>query len=460
MNLTTVINDMNNILWGPPMLVLLVGTGILFTVRLKGMQVRKFNLAFKQTFGGLFKKSTAADADGMSSFQALATAIAAQVGTGNLAGVATAVASGGPGAIFWMWVSGFFGMGTIFAEAVLAQLHTERKDGEKTGGPAYYIKKGLGSNALAIFFAISIIIALGFMGNMVQSSSIAESVYAAFNVPNVITGIIIAVIVGLIIVGGVSRIASFTEKIVPIMAAFYIIGSLVIVFMNADMILPAFKMIFQGAFNPTAATGGVIGVSVKEAMRYGIARGLFSNEAGMGSTPHAHAVAKVKHPAEQGLVSMMGVVIDTGVVCTLTALVILTTDAFSSGLFGAQLTQEGFTIGFGNFGTTFIAICLFFFSISTIIGWYYFGEANIKFLFGRKGITPYRLLVLIFIVVGTTMSAEIVWELADFFNGLMIIPNLIALLGLASLVIKVANDYEDKFLMNQPATYENHKANE
>lgn len=460
MNLSALIDHINNVLWGPPMLILLVGTGILFTIRLKGIQIRKFHLSFKQTFGGLFKKKNNADADGMSSFQALATAIAAQVGTGNLAGVATAVASGGPGAVFWMWVSGFFGMGTIFAEAVLAQLHTERKDGEKTGGPAYYIKKGLGSNALAIFFAISIIIALGFMGNMVQSSSIAEAAYAAFEVPNVVTGAIIAIIVGLIIIGGVARIASFTEKIVPIMAAFYIIGSLIIVFMHYEMILPAFKMIFEGAFNPTAATGGVIGVSVKEAMRYGIARGLFSNEAGMGSTPHAHAVAKVKHPAEQGLVAMVGVVIDTGIVCTLTALVILTTDAFSSGLYGAQLAQEGFTIGFGNFGTTFVAICLFFFAISTIISWYYFGEANIRFLFGKRGISPYRILVLIFIVIGTMMQAEIVWELADVFNGLIVVPNLIALLGLTSLVVKVAKDYEGSFLNNKPSTYANRKGKE
>lgn len=458
MNFITIIEEINSILWGPVMLLLLVGTGVLFTFRLKAIQVRKFKQAWNETFGGLFKKKEKANQDGMSSFQALTTAIAAQVGTGNLAGVATAVAAGGPGAVFWMWVSGFFGMGTIFAEAILAQLHTERLDGEITGGPAYYIKKGLGSKFLAKFFAISIILALGFMGNMVQSSSIAESVQVAFNVPTIVTGIIIALLVGLIIIGGIGRIASFTEKIVPIMAGFYIVGALIIIFMNADMIIPSFKMITHGAFNPTAATGGVIGVTVKESLRYGIARGLFSNEAGMGSTPHAHAVAKVKHPGEQGLVSLMGVVIDTGVVCTLTALVILTTGSFSSGLFGAQLTQEGFTIGFGNFGSTFIAICLFFFSLSTIISWYYFGESNVKFLTGKKGISIYRFIVLLFIVIGTTINAEIVWELADTFNGLMVIPNLIALLGLASLVIKVANDYENNFLKNKPSKYEQHKS--
>ncbi|SDK11752.1 alanine/glycine:cation symporter family protein [Natronincola ferrireducens] len=448
MNLITIISKINSILWGPIMLFFLLGTGLLFTLKLRFIQIRKFKYIWRETFGGIFKKIDKADEDGMSSFQALTTAIAAQVGTGNLAGVATAIAAGGPGAIFWMWISGFLGMGTIFAEAVLAQLHTERVDGEITGGPAYYIKKGLGSKFLAGFFAVAIVLALGFMGNMVQSNSISEAVHVAFNIPKVVTGIVVAGLVGLIVIGGISRIASFTEKIVPIMAGLYVLGSLVIVFINYNQILPAFKMIIYGAFNPMAATGGIIGASVKEAFRYGIARGLFSNEAGMGSTPHAHAVAKVKHPAQQGLVAIMGVVIDTGIVCTLTALVILTTGAFSSGLIGAQLTQEGFIRGFGGFGSTFVAICLFFFALSTIIGWYYFGESNIKFLFGKKGIKFYRILVLLFIIMGTAMRVEIVWELADTFNGLMVIPNLIALLGLFSFVVNTTKDYEENFNHN------------
>ena len=440
--LMEIISKINGVLWGPVMLFFLLGTGVLFTVKLRCIQIRKFKDIWRETFGGLFNKKDKADENGISSFQALTTAIAAQVGTGNLAGVATAIAAGGPGAIFWMWLSGFLGMGTIFGEAVLSQLYTEKVDGELTGGPAYYIKNGLNSKFLAGFFAIAIVLALGFMGNMVQSNSISEAAYIAFNIPKLVTGGFVAALVGLIIIGGINRIASFTEKIVPFMAGLYIIGALTIVIMNYNQILPAFRMIFIGAFNPMAATGGIIGASIKEAFRYGVARGLFSNEAGMGSTPHAHAIAKVDHPAQQGLVAIMGIIIDTGIVCTLTALVILTTGSISTGLNGSQLTQEAFIRGLGSYGATFVAICLFFFALSTIIGWYYFGESNIKYLFGKKGIKFYRVLVLIFIIFGTAMKVEIVWELADTFNGLMVIPNLIALLGLVSLVIKSTNEYE------------------
>ncbi|MCQ1528210.1 alanine/glycine:cation symporter family protein [Lutispora saccharofermentans] len=446
MDIMSILKQINGVLWGPIMLFLLLGTGILYTSKLRFPQVRRFKNIFKQAFGGIFKKEkTEGQEGGISSFQALATAIAAQVGTGNLAGVATAIASGGPGAVFWMWISAFFGMGTIFAEAVLAQTYTENIDGEVTGGPAYYIKKGLGSKFLAGFFAITIVIALGFVGNMVQSNSIGEAFNSAFGIPNLYVGIIVAILVAMIIFGGIGRIASFAEKVVPFMALLYIVGGLVIVLKNADMILPAFKMIIYGAFNPAAATGGIIGVSVKEAFRYGIARGLFSNEAGMGSTPHAHAVAKVKHPAQQGLVAIMGVIIDTLVICTFTALVVLMTGVIDTGLTGIALTQEAFARGFGAFGNPFIAICLLFFSFTTIVGWYFFGEANMKYLFGKGSLTIYRIAVLAFIVFGTTMKVPVVWELADMFNGLMVIPNLIALLGMISLVVKTFNDYESKY---------------
>jgi len=320
---------------------------------------------------------------------------------------ATAIASGGPGAIFWMWLSAFFGMSTIFAEATLAQEFKEEVDGQITGGPAYYISKGLKNKTLgkwfAGFFAVTIILALGFIGNMVQSNSIEGAFESAFNINSNIVGIIIAILAGIIFIGGVSRIASFAEKIVPVMALFYIIGSLII--MNYANILPAFKMIFVGAFKPSAVMGGVIGATVKEAVRYGVARGLFSNEAGMGSTPHAHAIAKVKHSSEQGLVAMMGVFIDTFVILNLTALVILTTGALETGTSGIILTQEAFKIGMGNFGIIFVAISLFFFAFSTIIGWYFFGEANVKYLFGKKGIIPYRILVIIFIFIGSCRSS-------------------------------------------------------
>ncbi len=434
MDLFSIIKSINGVLWGYILIFLLCGTGIYFTVILRFVQVRRFKDTFKKAFGGI-KFGSKAGKDGMSSFQALTTSMAAQVGTGNLAGAATAIAAGGPGAIFWMWISAFFGMGTIFAEAVLGQKFKETVEGEVTGGPAYYISKGLGSKKLAAFFSVTIIIALGFIGNMVQANSIGAAISDNVNI-RIVVGIIVAALAGMIFIGGIGRIAAFTEKIVPVMAVFYIVGSLVIIFTNYVNILPAFKMIFVGAFNPQAATGGLIGVSVKQAMRYGIARGLFSNEAGMGSTPHAHAVAKVKHPAEQGLVAIVCVFIDTFIILTLTALVILTTGALDGKTTGIALTQKAFFNGMGSGGTMFIAIALFFFAFSTIISWYFFGEANVKFLFGKKFLNIYRALVLIFIVLGSALKVELVWELADTFNGLMVIPNLLALLGLGALVKK------------------------
>ena len=388
--------------------------GIYFTLKLDFIQIRRFGLAVKSTFGGLTLHGERAGKQGMSSFQSLATAIAAQVGTGNLAGAATAIAMGGPGAIFWMWIAAFFGMATIFAEAVLAQTYKTTDDqGHVTGGPAYYISKGLGSKKLAAFFSISIIIALGFIGNMVQSNSIADPFQTAF-----------------------------TEKGVPIMAALYLLGGLIGLLANASHIIPALKMVFVGAFDPAAATGGIIGAGVKEAMRYGVARGLFSNEAGMGSTPHAHAVAKVKYPAQQGFVAIVGVFVDTFIVLNMTAFVIFVTNSIDGSTTGIALTQKAFESGLGSFGITFVAICLFFFAFSTIIGWYFFGEQNIKYLFGTKGTTPYRLIVMGFIVLGSVLQVDLVWELADMFNGLMVLPNLIALIGLSKIVSMALRDYD------------------
>lgn len=443
--LKKIVDYINIGLWDYLLLILLLGTGIYFTLRLRFVQVRKFGEGMKRTFKGVSLKGDKAGREGMSSFQSLATSVAAQIGTGNLVGTATAIVSGGAGAIFWMWLSGFFGMATIYAEATLAQKYKEIKDGEIVGGPVYYIKvifKGRFGKILAGFFAVSIIFALGFMGNMVQANSIGDSFNKAFNIPSWVVGLVISLLAGVVFIGGVKRIAGFTEKVVPIMALLYIIGAIIAISMRYDMIPSAFKMIFVGAFNPKAVMGGVIGVTIKESMRYGVARGLFSNEAGMGSTPHAHALAKVKHPCEQGTVAIVGVFIDTFVVLTLTALVILTSGMINSDLTGAALTQSAFSASFGKFGDIFIAVCLFFFAFSTIVGWYFFGEANVKYLFGKKAVKIYAILVMAFIICGSILKVDIVWSLSDMFNGLMVLPNLIALLALSGIVSKCSREYD------------------
>ncbi len=446
--LTQVVKDINSVLWGMYCLIpLLVGTGIYFTCKLKFVQLRRMGEICRQAFGGMTLFGEKAGKHGMSSFQSLATAIAAQVGTGNLAGAATAIALGGPGAIFWMWIAAFFGMATIFAEAVLAQLHRKKtENGRILGGPAYYISQGLGNKWLAGFFAIAIIVALGFIGNMVQANSIADAFVVAFDVPTWATGILLAVLGGLVFSGDTSRIAATTEKMVPIMAALYVLGGLWILISHIGEIPHAFRMVFVGAFDPAAATGGIIGAGIKEAMRYGVARGLFSNEAGMGSTPHAHAVARVKYPAQQGFVAIMGVFIDTFVVLNMTAFVIFVTGVLDGQTTGIALTQQAFAQGFGSHavGYGFVAICLFFFAFSTVIGWYFFAEQNVRYFFGKKGIPEFRVFVMGFIMLGSFLKVDLVWELADMFNGLMVLPNLVALWGLSKLVSKALDGYESK----------------
>lgn len=389
----------------------------------------------------------------MSSFQALATAIAAQVGTGNIAGAATAIAVGGPGAIFWMWISAFLGMSTIFAEAVMAQKFKQvSDDGTVTGGPVYYIRgafKGTFGKVLAAIFAVLIIFALGFMGNAVQSNSIAASWNTAFGIPKIAMGIFVAVVSLFVFTGGMKRIAKVTELIVPIMAAFYIVGSLIVIFANVTAIPAAFHDIIVGAFKPAAVAGGAMGATLKLAVQKGVARGLFSNEAGMGSTPHAHAVAKVNHPVEQGFVAMIGVFIDTFVILNLTALVIITTGSRTSGFTGAELSQYAFSTLYGKFGEIFIAICMLFFAFSTIIGWYFFGEANIRYLFGAKAVKIYSIIVCICVALGSLQEVDLVWNMADCFNSMMVIPNAIALVALSGLVKKTHDDYYNNFLPNQ-----------
>ena len=435
-----IIKNFNEFFWGVILIVLLVGTGVFYTFRLKFIQVREFKSGLKQLTSGFDLSGEKADNNGMSSFQALATAIAAQVGTGNLAGAATAIVSGGPGAIFWMWVSAFFGMATIYSEAVLSQIFKQKKDGEMTGGPAYYIetlfKGGKAAKFLAGFFAVSCVLSLGFMGNAVQANSVGDAFHNAFHVPTVITGIFLAILSGFIFFGGVKRIASVTEKIVPIMAVLYVVICLFIIVLNIGNAGLAFKAIFVNAFSTKAVLGGFLGMGIKKAIRFGVARGLFSNEAGMGSTPHAHAIAKVKNPEDQGHVAIVTVFIDTFVILTLSALVILIADGKADGT-GISLTQQAFYAVLGHFGVIFVAVALFFFAFSTIIGWYFFGEANVKYLFGKKALNIYRILVMICIIAGSLQKVDLVWELADMFNGLMVIPNLIALIGLHKLVVEV-----------------------
>ena len=449
------------------LIILLVGTGLFFSFKTKFVQVRCFGEGMKQVFGNL-KLRGGKQASGISSFQALATAIAAQVGTGNIVGASGAILIGGPGAIFWMWVIAFLGMATIYAEAVLAQ-ETRVKDanGEIQGGPVYYIKKafpnGFGT-FLSVFFAIAAVLALGFMGSMVQSNSIAETCNTAFGIPVWVMGVVVAVIAAVIFIGGVQRLASVTEKIVPFMALLYIIGGLVILCIRIKFIPETIGMIFKFAFTPSALIGGGIGYALKTAISQGAKRGLFSNEAGMGSTPHAHAMANVEKPHKQGVAAMIGVFIDTFVVLTMTALVVisclyagngplagLTGDAYLAATSGAgaivsktSAVQMAFSnaLGSGVFGNSFVAVCLFFFAFSTIIGWNFFGKINAQYLTknSKAGTIIYAVIAIAFIFTGSILSNDLVWELTDFFNYLMVIPNVIALIALYKIVAKNAKN--------------------
>ncbi len=429
----------------------LLGGGIWFSISLGFIQIKGFGEGMRRTFGGMFKKKGEAGTDGMSSFQALATAIAAQVGTGNIAGAATAIAVGGPGAIFWMWIAAFLGMATIYAEAIMAQKYKQvGADGEVTGGPVYYIREAFSGSlgkALAAVFAVLIILALGFMGNAVQSNSIAAAFNTAFGVPQIAMGLIVAAIALFVFICGTQRIAKITELIVPVMAGLYIIGALIVVLCNFENIPYTIHAIIVGAFNPAAISGGAIGATMKIALTKGVARGLFSNEAGMGSTPHAHAVAKVDHPVEQGFVAMIGVFIDTFVVLNLTAFVIISTKSIASGKTGAELSQYAFSTLFGKGGDIFIAICMFFFAFSTIIGWYFFGQANVKYLFGPKAVKIYSVLVAVCVLLGSLAQVDLVWNMQDCFNSLMVIPNILALfmLSMNGTIKKVHDDYFQNF---------------
>jgi len=463
-----VVQTANSYLADYILIILLIGTGLFFSIKTKFVQVRCFGEGMKKVFGNI-KLFGGKNSGGLSSFQALATAIAAQVGTGNIVGASGAILVGGPGAIFWMWIIAFLGMATIYAEAVLAQeTKVVDKDGEIHGGPVYYIKKafpnGFGT-FLAVFFAIAITLALGFMGSMVQSNSIAESCNTAFGTPAWIIGLIVAIIAAFIFLGGIQRIASVTEKLVPLMAVLFLAGGLVVLCFRVKYIPETIGMIFKYAFTPSALIGGGIGAAIKTAISQGAKRGLFSNEAGMGSTPHAHAMANVEKPHDQGVVAMVGVFIDTFVVLTMTALVVISSlytgdgilaglsgDAYKAATSGAAAVisktnamQTAFTDAlpafFGNFGNVFIAICLLFFAFSTIISWNFFGKLNVQYLFKNNmkiATVVYSVIAIAFIFLGSLLQNDLVWELTDFFNYLMVIPNAIALITLSNLVVKAS----------------------
>ena len=447
--LNEVMTKASDYLWNVVLIVLLCGTGIYYTIRLKFVQVRKFKEGLRLVFGHMVSGDKTAGEGEMTPFQSVATAIAAQVGTGNLTGAATALLSGGPGAIFWMWLSAFFGMATIYAEAVLAQEYRTTENGEVTGGPVYYIRaafRGTLGKVLAGCFAVFIIVALGFCGNMVQSNSIGSAfsvVFAArgLEFPPVTVGLVLAAIAAFIFLGGVGRLASVVEKMVPFMAAVYIVGSLALIILHIGAVPEAIRMILAGAFSPEAVLGAGAGITIREATRYGVARGLFSNEAGMGSTPHAHARARAKNPHQQGLAAMISVFIDTFVILNLTVFSILTTGAISSGKEGTALTQAAFDTSFAGLGDIFVAVCLLFFAFSTILGWHFFGQVNVKYIFGDKACRLYSLLVVVFVVIGSTLKVNLVWNLSDFFNGLMVIPNALALWALSGRVVEINRKY-------------------
>lgn len=453
------VSTLNSWLTDYILLILLVGCGLFYTIRTRFVQVRYFGEGFKNLFGNFSINGKKADKNGMSSFQALTTAIAAQVGTGNIVGACSAIIFGGPGAIFWMWIIAFLGMATIYAEATLAQkTRVTDETGAVAGGPTYYIQKafkGKAGKIVAAVFSVLLIFALAFFGTMVQSNSISGAIENAFHIPTWVTGIVLALIAGAIFIGGVQAIASVTEKIVPIMACLYILGSLVVIFANVTAIPGAFGLIFASAFNPTAALGGAIGFTIKEAISRGANRGLFSNEAGMGSTPHAHAVAKVEKAHDQGTVAIVSVFIDTFIVLTLTALVVITTmyvgkdfdtvngyQALYGGAAG-NLAQDAFSSVFGNvFGPAFVAICLLFFAFSTIVGWNFFGRLNVTSLFGNTKLVNivFSVISMGFVFLGTLLKNDFVWNLADLFNMLMVIPNAIALVLLSKLVLEAMTE--------------------
>lgn len=438
--ITEILKDFSGYVWGLPLIVLLLGTGIYLTVILRGIQFRALLPAL---YLALIKRKEDGEAEGdISQFQALMTALSATVGVGNIAGVAAAIAVGGPGAVFWMWITGLLGMATKYSEAVLAVKYREvDKFGTMSGGPMYYISKGLGLKWLGTLFAVFAALAAFGIGNMVQSNSVADALGEAFGIPFWITGVVLCVATGLVIVGGIKSIAKATSSIVPFMIILYIIGASITLFVFRDNISQSFYLIFYHAFNPTAAAGGFLGATISQSVRIGVARGIFSNESGMGSSPIAAAAAKTRNPVAQGLVSMTQTFIDTLFVCTFTALVIISSGLWSDGDTGAGLSAKAFDSGIPMFGAEIVAISLAFFAYSTLLGWSYYGEKSIEYLFKEKAVMPYRVIFTGVVFVGAVVKLDLVWTFADVMNGLMVFPNLVGVLGLSKVVIEETKKY-------------------
>lgn len=428
-------------LWGLPLILGILGTGIYISIKTGGIQFKKLPFALKHTLGNIFEKDHDHKSGDISSFQALATALAGTVGTGNIVGVSLAILLGGPGAIFWMWFAAIFGMATKFAEVSLAVLYRERKDKGFVGGPMYYIKNGMGNEKLAKAFAIFSGLAVFGIGNSTQANAIAGVLKENLNINPLITGIILSIIAAIVIVGGINSISKVTEKLVPLMSILYIGGCISVLVVNYSNILPAFKEIFLGAFSPRSLGGGFAGLSIKSVVSSGIARGVFTNEAGLGSSPIAHASAKTDHPIRQGLWGIAEVFVDTIIICTMTALVILTTGANTrANVDASALVSQAFASG-SSFGPMIVTIGLSLFALSTILGWAYYGEVSIGFLFGEKAFIPYRIVYVIFVFLGANMDLGLAWTVANILNGLMALPNLIALVALSPVLVKLSKDF-------------------
>lgn len=436
-----ILKSFNDLLWGLPLILAIAGTGIYISIKTQAIQFRKLGYALKNTLGKIFEKNSHHAKGDISPFGALATALAATVGTGNIVGVSLAIILGGPGAIFWMWIAALLGMATKFSEVTLAVAYREKKNGKYVGGPMYYIEKGLNNKKLAKTFAIFAGIAVFGIGDSTQSNAISGVLKDTFGVNTIISGIILSIIAGIVIVGGINSITKVTEKLVPLMSLLYILGCLWILFLNKANILPAFKSIFLGAFSPKSLGGSFAGLSVKAVISAGVARGVFTNEAGLGSSPMAHACATTDHPVRQGLWGISEVFVDTIIICTMTALVILSTNVdITDTNNAASLVARAFATG-SSFGNIIVCVGLTLFALSTILGWAYYGETALTYLFGDKIIIPYRILYVIFVFVGANIDLGVAWIVANILNGFMALPNLFAVVTLSPVVVKLSKDF-------------------